>query len=111
MAGFLAPSSGTVTLDGEPVWRHEEGYRRTGLLSEREAVHDTVSGRDSVLANARPHQLPDLERAVRRALGADEALAVDLLGGFAPGTLVPLLGLVAGTGAEIDDGSIVRLLS
>jgi ABC-2 type transport system permease protein len=37
-----------------------------------------------------------------------------LLGSFALGTLVPLLGLLAGTGAigpEIDDGSIVYLLS
>ena len=53
--------------------------------------------------------------AVARALaGTDDELAVLLLGGFALGTLVPLLGLIAGTGAigpEIDDGSIVYLLS
>ena len=23
MSGFLAPSTGTVTLDGEPLWRNE----------------------------------------------------------------------------------------
>ena len=27
MSGFLAPSTGTVTLDGEPLWRNEEVYR------------------------------------------------------------------------------------
>ena len=41
-------------------------------------------------------------------------VTVGLLGVFAMGTLIPLLGLIAGTGAigsEIDDGSIVYLLS
>ncbi len=41
-------------------------------------------------------------------------VAVGLLGAFAVATLVPLLGLIAGTGAigpEIDDGSIVYLLA
>lgn len=46
--------------------------------------------------------------------GLDPALAADLIGAFGLGTLLPLLGLIAGTGAigpEIDDGSIVYLLS
>ena len=46
--------------------------------------------------------------------GDRDDVAVDLLGGFALATLVPLLGLIAGTGAigrEIDDGSIVYLLA
>jgi ABC-2 type transport system permease protein len=41
-------------------------------------------------------------------------IAQDLVSGFGLGTLVPLLGLIAGTGViapEIDDGSIVYLLS
>jgi ABC-2 type transport system permease protein len=41
-------------------------------------------------------------------------VTVQVLGGFALATLVPLVGLIAGTGAigpEIDDGSIVYLLS
>ena len=75
MAGFLAPSAGTVTLDGEPVWRHEEVYRRIGLVPEREAMYDTVSGWDFVLANARLHQLPDPEAATRRALEVVEMTA------------------------------------
>lgn len=46
--------------------------------------------------------------------GDRDDVAVGLLGGFALATLVPLLGLIAGTGAiggEIDDGSIVYLLA
>ena len=46
--------------------------------------------------------------------GARPDVAVGLLAGFALATLVPLLGLIAGTGAigpEIDDGSIVYLLA
>ena len=44
----------------------------------------------------------------------DGFVGVSLIGGFALGTMVPLLGLIVGTGAigpEIDDGSIVYLLS
>lgn len=68
MGGFLGPSAGTVTLDGEAVWRHEGVYRRIGLVPEREAMYDVVSGWEFVLANARLHRLPDPEAAARRAL-------------------------------------------
>jgi ABC-2 type transport system ATP-binding protein len=68
MGGFLAPSSGSVTLDGEIVWRNEEIYRRIGLVPEREAMYDVVTGWQFVLANARLHRLPDPEAAARRAL-------------------------------------------
>ncbi|GEB59766.1 ABC transporter permease [Streptomyces gardneri] len=52
--------------------------------------------------------------AVRAFSGADDQVAADFLGGFALATMVPLIGVIAGTGAigpEIDDGSIVYLLS
>ncbi|MFG3495991.1 ABC transporter permease [Streptomyces sp. NPDC047928] len=52
--------------------------------------------------------------AVRAFNGADDQVAADVLGGFALATMVPLIGVIAGTGAigpEIDDGSIVYLLS
>jgi ABC-2 type transport system permease protein len=52
--------------------------------------------------------------SARLLAGSDEKLSAALLGGFALGTVVPLLALIAGTGAigpEIDDGSIVYLLS
>jgi ABC-2 type transport system permease protein len=52
--------------------------------------------------------------AVRLLAGPDTSVTVGLLAGFALGTVVPLLGLIAGAGSigpEIDDGSIVYLMS
>ncbi|MFD6417798.1 ABC transporter permease subunit [Streptomyces sp. NPDC060194] len=52
--------------------------------------------------------------SVRAMVGADDQTAVNVLGGFALATMVPLIGVIAGTGAigpEIDDGSVVYLLS
>jgi len=68
MAGFLSPSRGTVTLDGEPTWRNPAVYRRLGLVSEREAVHTFLSAYEFVLASAKLHRLPDPEAAARRAI-------------------------------------------
>ncbi len=68
MGGFLPPSAGTVTLDGDVVWRNEEVYRRIGLVPEREAMYDATSGWQFVLANARLHRLPDPQAAARRAI-------------------------------------------
>ncbi len=75
MAGFLPPSAGSVTLDGEPVWRNTEIYRRIGLVPEREGMYDLVTGWQFVLANARLHRLPDPEAAARRALETVEMTA------------------------------------
>ncbi|WP_369145366.1 ABC transporter permease [Streptomyces sp. R44] len=61
-----------------------------------------------------PALLVLIAAAVRVLNGADDQVAADLLGGFALATMVPLIGVIAGTGAigpEIDDGSIVYLLS
>ena len=68
MAGFLSPSAGTVTLDGDTVWRNEQIYRRIGLVPEREAMYDSVSGWSFVLANAKLHGLSDADAAARAAL-------------------------------------------
>jgi ABC-2 type transport system ATP-binding protein len=74
MGGFLAPSAGTVTLDGAPVWRHPAIYRTIGLVPEAEAMYDMVTGWQFVLANARLHRLPDAEGAARTALEAVEMM-------------------------------------
>ena len=76
MAGFLAPSAGTVTLDGEPVWRNEAIYRLIGLVPEREAMYDTVTGWQFVLANAKLHRLADPDTATENALGTVQMLDV-----------------------------------
>ncbi|WNE97621.1 ABC transporter permease [Streptomyces luomodiensis] len=52
--------------------------------------------------------------AVRLLTGADDNTADAILGGFAMATMVPLIGVIAGTGAigpEIDDGSVIYLLA
>ncbi|MEU6441304.1 ABC transporter ATP-binding protein [Streptomyces sp. NPDC047046] len=70
MAGFLAPSGGTVTLDGTPIWRNEESYRAIGLVPEREGMYDFLTGREFVVANAELHGLDD--KAAAKALATVE---------------------------------------
>ncbi|MGX2995888.1 ABC transporter ATP-binding protein [Streptomyces sp. JNUCC 64] len=61
MGGFLAPSNGTVTLDGRTIWRDEGIYRHLGIVPEREAMYDFLTGREFVVANAELHGLGDEE--------------------------------------------------
>jgi ABC-2 type transport system ATP-binding protein len=68
MSGFLAPSAGTVRLDGEQLWRNEQLYRRIGLVPEREAMFDTLTGRQFVVANAELQGLPDAGAAAAGAI-------------------------------------------
>ena len=68
MAGFLAPSAGTVTLDGAPIWRHTDAYRAIGLVPERELSFGYLTGREFVQANAELHGLADPGAATERAL-------------------------------------------
>jgi ABC-2 type transport system ATP-binding protein len=70
MSGFLPPSAGTVTLDGVPIWRNPELYRRIGLVPEAEAMFDSMTGWDFVHANAELHLLPDPSAATLAALEA-----------------------------------------
>ncbi|WP_173745297.1 ABC transporter ATP-binding protein [Actinoplanes sp. TFC3] len=68
MAGFLAPSRGTVTIDDAPTWRHPAVYRQLGLVAEREAVHGFLTAREFILASAKMQKLPDVKAATDRAL-------------------------------------------
>ncbi|MFJ3788001.1 ABC transporter ATP-binding protein [Kitasatospora sp. NPDC090091] len=72
MSGFLAPSTGAVTLDGAPIWRNQEVYRQIGLVPERESMYDYLTGWEFVLANAELHGLADPGAAARRALALVE---------------------------------------
>ncbi|WP_327176763.1 ATP-binding cassette domain-containing protein [Streptomyces sp. NBC_01335] len=70
MAGFLAPSTGTVTLDGRPIWRNESVYQEIGIVPEREGMYDFLTGREFVVANAELHGLGAAQAA--RALATVE---------------------------------------
>ncbi|MEU5210982.1 ABC transporter ATP-binding protein [Streptomyces sp. NPDC020742] len=70
MGGFLAPSGGSVTLDGATIWRNAAIYRHIGIVPEREAMYDVLTGREFVLANAELHGLGRKEAA--RALATVE---------------------------------------
>jgi ABC-2 type transport system ATP-binding protein len=72
MAGFLAPSTGSVTLDGAVIWRNEQVYRQIGIVPEREAMYDFLTAREFVVANAELHGLPDPGAAAQRALATVE---------------------------------------
>ncbi|MCD9143708.1 ABC transporter permease subunit [Streptomyces albireticuli] len=75
-----------------------------GLLGRRRAF----------ILFALPALLLVISVVIRVLTGADDDTAANVLGGFALATMVPLIGVVAGTGAigpEIDDGSVVYLLS
>ncbi|MFC9430056.1 ABC transporter ATP-binding protein [Streptomyces sp. NPDC056987] len=70
MAGFLAPSTGAVTLDGAPIWRNESVYRQIGIVPEREGMYDFLTGLEFVVANAELHGLG--LKAARAALATVE---------------------------------------
>ena len=84
------------------------------LTVARLTVRGLLGRRRGLLLLAVPALLLVLSVIIRLAVGQDESTTVNVLGGLGLGTLVPLLGLIAGTGAigpEIDDGSIVYLLA
>jgi ABC-2 type transport system permease protein len=75
-----------------------------GLLGRRRAL----------LLLALPLLLLIIVAAVRALAGQDDGTTADLLRSFALAAMVPLVGVIAGTGAigpEIDDGAIVYLLA
>ncbi|HEU5039055.1 MAG TPA: ABC transporter ATP-binding protein [Nocardioides sp.] len=72
MSGFLAPSAGSVTLDGAPLWRNERVYRQVGLVPEREALFEYLTGREFVVANAELQGLADPGAAAQRAIALIE---------------------------------------
>ncbi len=70
--------------------------------------------RRTLLLLALPAILVLASIGIRTLIGSDQWMSASLLGGFTLGTMVPLLGLIVGTGAigpEIDDGSIMYLLA
>ena len=87
MAGFLAPSAGTVGLDGTPTWRHPEIYRLIGFVPEREAVYGFLTARQFVAASAALQGIDDRGPAVDRAIELVEleSAADRVIGGYSKG--------------------------
>jgi ABC-2 type transport system permease protein len=101
-----APPAPRATRGGGPRLYHPTVARLTyrALLGRRRAL----------LLFALPVLLLLICAAVRALAGADDGTANDVLQGFALSSMLPLLGVIAGTGAigpEIDDGAIVYLLA
>ena len=68
MTGLADTSSGSVTMLGQPVRDNPPLYRRVGVMSEHETVYASMQGRDFVRMMARIRRVPNLERAVDRAI-------------------------------------------
>lgn len=72
MGGFLKPSTGSVTLDTRPIWGDESIYRTLGLVPEREAAYDFLTGSQFARLNAELHGMDAPGRAAARALAVVE---------------------------------------
>ena len=68
IAGFLAPSKGTLTVSGTPSWRNPGVYKNLGLVPERDSVYAFLTGEQFVRATAKLHSLPDVEAATWHAI-------------------------------------------
>ena len=77
LAGFLAPSAGTVHVLGRSPNRDPSVYRQIGLVPEREAVYPFLTGLDYVRFNARLQGLANSDQASRdaiRRVGLEDAM-------------------------------------
>ena len=78
IAGFLAPSRGTLTVGDEPTWRNPEIYRNLGLVPERDSVYAFLTGEEFVRSTAKLHRLANPDTATRQAIEmTDMAAAAD----------------------------------
>ena len=77
LAGFLAPSAGTVHVLGRSPNRDPSVYRQIGLVPEREAVYPFLTGFEYVRFNARLQGMRDSDQAARDAIlrvGLEDAM-------------------------------------
>ena len=78
IAGFLAPSKGTLTVGDTPSWENPDIYKTLGLVPERDSVYAFLTGEQFVRATAKLHSLPDVEAATWHAIDrVDMADAAD----------------------------------
>jgi ABC-2 type transport system ATP-binding protein len=73
IAGFLAPSRGTLTVhpvlgDPVPTWRNPDIYRSLGLVPERDSVYAFLTGEEFVRSTAKLHKLANPDAATAKAI-------------------------------------------
>jgi ABC-2 type transport system ATP-binding protein len=68
LAGFLAPSAGTVRVLGRSPHRDPSVYRQIGLVPERESVYSFLTGFEYVRYNGRLQGLANADSAARVAI-------------------------------------------
>jgi ABC-2 type transport system ATP-binding protein len=68
LSGLLRPSSGSALVGGARAWRNPSIYRMVGIVPEREAVHDYLTGRAFVELCATMQRLPDPRAAAAQAI-------------------------------------------
>jgi ABC-2 type transport system ATP-binding protein len=74
LAGLIAPSSGTVAIDGQPMGPASAPQLRSriGFLTEAPGLWDRLTVRDNLLVYARMYGLPSPRRTVDEALARFE---------------------------------------
>jgi ABC-2 type transport system ATP-binding protein len=68
ISGFLEPSRGTVTVNGQSAWRNPAMYASLGLVPEKDSVYQFLTGEQFVRATAKLHKLRDPDAAMRNAI-------------------------------------------
>src|SRR6516164_8227144 len=70
ITGQLAPSKGTITVLGEPIWRNPGLYFRVGFCPEQDAFYERMTGLEWVTALIRLNGLEEAKagETARRAL-------------------------------------------
>jgi len=72
MAGLLPPSSGTVTIDGQPTRGNIAIYHRIGLVPVQQSLYDFLTGTQFVRLNADLQHVAEPRRATEFAIGLVE---------------------------------------
>lgn len=118
----MSPSSAPSPIEVSPAPSPPPGAAvvspRTWLgfspVIARLTVRGLLGRRRTLLLITLPLLLVAIAVAIRAATGQDHDTTIDIVSGLALATVVPLIGVIAGTGAigpEIDDGSIIFLLA
>ena len=68
ISGLARPSEGSIELLGQPVRGDPELYHRVGVMTEQEAVYESLTGREFVTFSAKLYGLDPLRPAVDKAI-------------------------------------------